>query len=137
MAPYKVRVTNDFTDGKGGLTVSIVYHLSPGKDREFEIPLPSPNEPPHFMRIRVIPGDKTLRAYRVELPSRGELTFVPETEIPTSMVQSKTGGALIIPGDSPKWELQINPPDLKTETQRGDGEEGPDNISVGENGDGG
>jgi hypothetical protein len=139
MAPYKVNVTYGFKDVKTDLMVfapsqNQPVHLSYAeKTKEFEIP----DESGHLLRIRVAPGAKSSEGWKVKLPSRGELKFVPETTIATSILQDGSGGVLVIPVNHTNWEIQIVPPDAKLESMRGDGEEDPDNISVGENGDGG
>ncbi len=140
MDTYDVRIANDFTDGQTGLNVFSAsqnqeYAILPGEAWEFKIPLVDPGVPAYFLRVKVLPAVENLPNCRVKLPSLGKLTFIPEIEIVTSRFEDETGSFLVIPGGPPQWELHITGP--MTQFPPGDGEEGPDNISVGENGDGG
>ena len=140
MDTYDVKVTNEFSDGVTRLKVfsssqNQEYYLSPGEGQEFSIPLVNPGEPAYFLRVKVISNTENLPICKVKLPLLGTLIFIPEIEIITSRYQDDTGSFLVIPGGSPQWELHISGPITQFATGSLDG--GPENISVGENGDGG
>ncbi|UCH92646.1 MAG: hypothetical protein JSV88_20445 [Candidatus Aminicenantes bacterium] len=139
MSVFSIRVGNGFRESGRELVVYSSgekkhYLVEPGGKRVLEIPDTSGNEPKHYLLIGVSPGVSRLPMSKVLLPAFAQLTFVPAERMNASISRSDSGDFFRIPEGPSTWQLQITAPVKGSSTAYGDG---PDNVTVGEDEDGG
>jgi hypothetical protein len=144
MTDFRINVENKFEEGRRRIVVhnssdagDTVIHWpvdgEPPQSSEFNIPpVTTDGDPENFILITVLPGVSNPGPCRIKLPAQGQITFTPSqgTEITTR--PTTNGLALVFPGGAPDFPLKITrPPEGIIFTQD------PDNVTVGDDGEGG
>ena len=138
MSVFSIRVGNGFRESGWELVVYSSsekkhYLIEPGAESVLKIPETSGNGTKHYLLIGVSPGASRL-PMKVLLPAFAQFTFVPAERMETSISRSDSGDFFRIPEGPSTWQLQITAPIKGTATAQ---TEGPDNVTVGEDEEGG
>jgi hypothetical protein len=143
MSDFKIYVENKFKTSKRRI---VVHNNSDSSDttidwpvegglaqrREFTISQATGTDSENFLLITVLEGDVVGKPCRVNFPAQGKLSFTPLPGTAITIKPTTDGPALVFPGGPPAFPLKITRPPKGIISSQD-----PDNVTVGDDGEGG
>lgn len=153
MEKFKITVKNTFRQPDQKLVVfnsktQTQNTLDMDVEQLIEIDKTTEQEPENYLLISVSPESGDLPSSQVVLPSASVVEFIPDDKKSVQFSNLNSVPRLIIPEGAANWQLRVAVPKLQTtsttqSTPPGgisaptDYDDGPDNVTVGEDGAGG